>query len=96
VKCAFTVCYSCKLYVHMIDWYATAKQRFQNTKKANQDEERQGESVTLREEALEYFTDPVPPTKKPRPPPSTDTLDYLKKLVSLEPQDFEERSARGS
>jgi hypothetical protein len=29
----------------MVDWYVTAGQRFQNTKKANQDEERQGESV---------------------------------------------------
>jgi hypothetical protein len=58
---------------------------------------RQGESVTLREEAVEYFTDPMPPTKKPCPPQSsTDTLDYLKKLVSLTPQDLEERSARGS
>jgi hypothetical protein len=79
----------------MVDWYATAGQRFQTheeSKPKTRRAKRQGESVTLREEAVEYFADPVPPTKKPRPPPSTDTLDYLKKLVSLTPQDLEERS----
>jgi hypothetical protein len=51
---------------------------------------RQGEPVSFREEAVEHFSDPVSPTKKPRPPPSTDTLDFLKKLVSVTPQDLEE------
>ena len=44
---------------------------------------------------MDHVADPVPPSKKPRPPPSTDILDYLKKLMSLTPRDLEERIGKG-
>ena len=42
-----------------------------------------------------FVPDPVPFTKKNRPPLSTGTLHYLKKLVSLTTQDLEETVGKG-
>jgi hypothetical protein len=93
--CKCEVCFHCVLQLQAVRshdrlvCHCGVEVSKHSTLRRQQTKTRRGESITFREDVMEHFVpDPVPPTKKPRPPPSTDTLDYLKKLANMTPQDL--------